>query len=231
MNSLPDKQYKCLPFLLMLFISLSILIRLFGEKPIWTDTIRAGYLLSPFMFILMDIIAEVYGYKISMKIQWSLITSRLIFVFICWLLIKEHSPSNWPGQNGYNLTFKYMWDSSIINPFAYMVVCWINVYLITKWKILLKGKYFWLRSIGSSGIAEILFPIFCALIPPYIHPMTQTIQIILWITLFRFSFTIFFAFPSTIIVNIIKIIEKIDVYEHQMNFNPFKKPKSAETWQ
>ena len=33
----------------------------------------------------------------------------------------------------------------------------INIYIISKWKILLRGKYYWLRSLGSSGVGVFVY--------------------------------------------------------------------------
>ena len=228
MNDRTSKQYKCLPFFAAAFITVSIFIRFFEQKEIWASTILATNFLSPLIFILNDIISEVYGYKSTMTVFWSAFFGRFIFFGICSLIFITPSPGNYHHQNDYNLLFKHIWYPIIVNPFELLMAWWLNAHLIIKWKILLKGKYFWLRSIGSSGIAEILFAVITFLILPYAMGFTKTLDTMLWLIAFRLFFSAILAFPASLIVSALKTIEKVDAYDKHNNFNPFKKEKSAE---
>lgn len=228
MNSRSNKQYKCLPFLVMLSITLLILVRLLEQKVTWLADLAIGDFLFYLWYPLNDIIAEVYGYRIAMKVFWSLTISRFIFTTICFLLIHAPSLPNWHGQNDYDLVFKYTWSASLINPFLLLIAWWMNAKLLTKWKILTKGKYFWLRSIGSSGIAQIIYSSLIILKLIFFYKLIVLVQMTLCVIPIGLSITALLAYPSTIIVSVIKIIEKIDVNEHQLNFNPFKNQKISE---
>lgn len=223
-NSRRIKQYKIFPFLIMFLIVINIFLRAFSDKIIWINLIQAGFLISPFWFLLNDIIAEVYGYKISIKLYFYAYICTNIFIGIYYFLIHYFSIK----QMAFYYILGDTFNQFVINPIAYFTAFLINSYLLTKWKILLKGRYFWLRSLGSSGIAELLYPI---LLIPKIYSYYNANQIFLLIvyaTSIRLFFTAIFAYPASIIVDFLKIIEKTNDFSNQPDFNPFKPPLNNE---
>lgn len=231
MNDRANKQYKFLPFLAMLIITNSIFVHLFERRDVFIHAISIANFLSPFFFILNDIITEIYGYRISMRVFWGAFLCRLIFFGICNFTIQVQFPYIEIDISSYKLIFNGTFFSSIFNPLVLLLAWWINARLITYWRILLKGKYFWLRSIGSSGIAEAFFAIMA--IPIFLfyysHSWIEIVQVIIWTIFFRLFFSVIFAFPASLIVNLLKATERVDLYTNHFDFNPFKTEKSVET--
>jgi len=219
-------QYSFLPFLAMLLVTNSALLHLFEPKTIWINTILLGNFFSPLTFIINDMIAEIYGYQVCIRIFWYLFLCRLIFTGLCTFFINCTYALNdlW----SYDFIFFQAWHAALVNPMAFLIAWIINARLILKWKILLKGRYFWLRSLGSSGIAETLFAIIIFLMPPYDIGIHRAAGITFWLIILRLFFSAIFAFPASLFVNALKTIEKVDSYDSQNNFNPFKKEKSTE---
>jgi len=85
------------------------------------------------------------------------IICQFIFAFICNTLINLDSPTIWPHQEAYGQVLGNLPRVSIASFIAILSGAFINSYALMKWKILLKGKYFWLRSMGSSAIGEFIF--------------------------------------------------------------------------
>ena len=110
---------------------------------------------------------------------------------------------------------------------AFIISSLINIYAITRWKVLWQGKYFWLRSLGSSTIAEALYS-FIAILMMEIGsiPLASIWKVIVISYFIKVSYSILFAWPGNLIVNYIKSTTKIDVYDYPANYNPFKKNKS-----
>src|SRR5437588_9001839 len=95
--------------------------------------------------------------------------------------------------------------------FIMIIVAWkINTSLILRWKILLKGKFFWLRSAGSFLIADAVISLF--LIPTWFSTSGINLKQVLNLDLVEFFtrllFIIILAFPSTVIVILLRIIER-----------------------
>jgi len=99
----------------------------------------------------------------------------------------------------------------------------INSFLISKWKILIRGRYFGLRSIGASFFGDLVYAI---LICPIVFWGTLPTAKILITMVASFSlkvlYSFFLAYPAVWVANFIKLKEKIDVYDYRVNYNPFK---------
>lgn len=86
------------------------------------------------------------------------------------------------------------------------------------------GKYFWLRSLGSSTIAEGLYTLIAILMMEAKSlPLASIWKVILLSYFIKVLYSIIFAWPSNLIVKYIKIVTKVDVFDYPERFNPFKK--------
>lgn len=219
-----NPQYKALTLLSMLYLSiiLSANILVFKLTLLGTHTISAGAFLIPTWFILGDIIAEVYGYQESKKLIWFSLFCIFIFSIICVFFIVLPSPAGWNHQAEYNYVLSHQLNIFMGLALAMIGGSFLNAYLVAKWKILIRGKYFWLRSLGSSLTAQIIFTIVTLSVD--LHN-TLPHKALLELMLFSFPFKMVYlavgTIPATFIVLILKKIEGIDIYDHNLKFNPF----------
>ncbi len=96
----------------------------------------------------------------------------------------------------------------------------VNSYIITKWKVLVRGRYFWKRSIGSSTIAEALYSLIAVVMIKFGSlPSRDLLKIIITIYLVKVLTTLVFAMPSQWFVNYFKRRIGIDVYEAPITFS------------
>jgi len=217
-------KYQVFPFLITLYMSIMLTSGLLSDKIIIVmgHITMAGTLVVPLLFIISDIIAEVYGYTIAKRIiLWAFI-SQIIFAGLCTISVHFPSPTNIPHQDTYNYVISSQLRIAGSGFLAYIVSGWLNVYIITKWKFLLKGRYFWLRSIGSSTIAEGIFTVLAVfMIQLGKLPVHDIFAIIVTSYSIKLISSLVAAFPASITVNFIKLIDKTDVYDNLAPFNPF----------
>lgn len=223
-------KYKFMPLLVMLYMTLMLTALVLVYKPlaIGSITTTCAGLVSPFNFVLGDIIAEIYGYNISKKILIYALICQFIFCLITTAIIQLPSPSTWHEQHAYDYVmhgFLKIYFSVVV---GYFIANISNIYLITKWKALLQGKYFWLRSIGSSGIGELTYSIITA-VTIFWGTMSgkELVSYVVMVCLFKFMGTIIFAFPANIITNVLKKIESTEIDKEEISFNPFQHKKAA----
>lgn len=154
-----DLKSRCLIFLSLIYMSLNIVTPILGAKLVTLPIgfISGGILIGIIWYSLVDIIAEVYGMKFSVFIFFSSYTCQIIFSLICLGIIKLPSPQFWDGQHSYDFVLGHIATTSIMEFVATIAAWYANTYFLTKWKLLTNGKYFWLRSIGSSSIGIIIF--------------------------------------------------------------------------
>lgn len=113
-----------------------------------------GIFIFPLSFIVGDIISEVYDSNFAKTLIIFGVICQIIFSLYIFLIIRMPYPNFW---HNYDAFF------SIMNPYlrftfasagAVIVGSWINIHLLSKWNNLVQGKYFILRSLGSSFIGE-----------------------------------------------------------------------------
>jgi len=87
----------------------------------------------------------------------------------------------------------------------------------------LKGKLFWLRSLGASIVGEFVFVVISLLIE-YLNvvPFGTILQLIFISFILKIMINPILIIPSSILTMIIKKIEKVDLYEYDLEFNPLK---------
>ncbi len=217
--------YKYIPFLSMVYISILFCSAFVSNKVIYTPVgvIAAGSLTGPFWFLLSDIISEVYGFKMAKKIFIAALICELIFLSIVLGLTKLPSPAGWPGQQAYNFVVDRLLYIYFCQLVATPIAWYVNTVILLKWKILLRGKYFWLRCIGASGIGAIIFSFIS---PPLTllgrESIENLIHISLWSAALKLIFISIFAYPASMIVSFLKEKEGIDIYDFS-TLNPFLK--------
>jgi uncharacterized integral membrane protein (TIGR00697 family) len=220
-----QKINKGLISLTMVYMSVMICSDLLVYKPVsmWLGYTTAATLIFPLWFVLNDIIAEIYGYAQCRNIMLTGFTVQLIFYSVCYLAIHLPSPPDWKFQSAYNYILSPLLKISISTFFAFVISGIINIRLITKWKILLMGRFFWLRSIGASTISEALYSFLNAWLILYgAVPLVKIPGIILWSYLLKTAYTIIMAYPATILVELIRKIDHIDIILENELKNPFK---------
>lgn len=181
--------------------------------------VPGGMLLYPLVYFFGDVTAEVYGFKVSRNLLWFGLGCQLLFSLLMMWMIKIPPASFWHDQAAYDTVF----NSVPIYAFTCLIGTifggFVNIYIISKWKLLLKGRYFWLRSLTSTTIGEFLFSTI-ALTPVFIFSdvsLGMALRISLSAYLLKFIFTILSTIPAMILVNILKKKEKMDVYDTEFN--------------
>lgn len=212
-----------LTFLLMLYVTISLV-----GCPVLYKIVQLGFITAPggivsipLVLLLEDIIAEVYGYKISRVLLWYILFSMLLFIFFDLFIINLPSPSYWSGEAAYQTIFGGLAKGIPIMVFAIFCGRFSNLYTITKLKILTKGRYFWLRSIVACLMGDVI-ALGILYGTAFSYPLEAKIHLFLSDIFVRVSYSIIGAGPGALIVKFFKNKEGIDVYDYNTNFNPFK---------
>jgi len=179
------------------------------------------YFLSP---LLTDVVAEVYGYRAARQMLWCGLFAMLFFAISVAITLRLPYPVLWKNvANSYDVALRSTSRGVIVGDVAIMVGQLVNAYLISKWRILVKGKYFWLRSVGSSIIGDTLtvgisiLGIFAGRMP--VDSIFKTLVPELCIMVVFSAAGAFLAWGLT---RIVARLENINLYAPETSFNPFK---------
>lgn len=227
--------YKILALISMLYMSIMLCNAILTNRYIGNDElfVLGGTFTSPFVFLLDNIIAEIYGYEITQFIILIGFASQTMFVLICQAAINAPYPHAFTEESAY----AYILGPSLLRInfdgfFAYIIANLANAAILLKWKDLIKGRKFWLRSLGSSMFSEALYSIIAIFMMEIKSiPINNLFKIIIVSFLIKAFYSAVLSYPADIIVNKIKKATGIDVYDFPKELTPekyFKKEDSEE---
>lgn len=218
------------PYKFIIFLSIfysiswsSAYLMVYKMVAIGNIPIPGAVFLFPLSFSLADVITEVYGYRIARQILWSGIICGFIFCVAVKLVAGLPSPTFWHLKKEYDGVFGLILRAYSAVTLGNIIGSSINIYIISKWKIILHGKYFWIRSLCSTAIGEFAFSVVGALIGfAGVEPSSK----ILWLMLGGYSFKMIYAFiaiwPAVALAKLLKQAEGVDIYDYNVNYNLFK---------
>lgn len=223
-NSILDSKY--LTFLTMGYVASIIcsLILFTKQVQIGDYALNGGTIAYPITYLIAALIVEIYGYKQSRKANWSATILANSFALMTSIIIRLPSPTGYADNtNNLLIVLGYDWRFAFAGSVAFIITSFMMAYLISRWKVLLKGKNYFLRFIGSVIIAEffdtiIVFSI--ALIG--VMSVNKIIELIIIAYLFKIISSFILAYPATILANAIKKAEGIDIFDEKIDYNPFK---------
>jgi hypothetical protein len=120
-----------------------------------------GTLLFPLVYILGDVLTEVYGFKIARRVIWTgfaaMILTTMVF-FLLSLLPPEAYWSETAGTDAYNAILGGMSYGGIVlaSLSAYLVGEFSNAAILSKIKSKMKERFLWVRTISSSLVGQFL---------------------------------------------------------------------------
>lgn len=184
--------------------------------------ILSGTIILPLAYAISDIITEIYGYKLTRRVIWVSIINLYFMATLVWIIMKLPTDFSF-ADRAYTAVLDHLPRDVITYSIAAFVGIFLNSYLLSKWKILVKGKYFWLRSLGSSVIGEAIFILvwgFLGFSNKFSFPVLFELMAVSY--LYKIICNIVFIIPSSLIVVLLKNAEHLDQYSYGVNFNPFR---------
>jgi uncharacterized integral membrane protein (TIGR00697 family) len=120
-----------------------------------------GTLLFPLSYVFGDIVTEVYGFRAFRRVIRTgfvaMALSALVF-FVLRLLPGEGSWEGYAGSAAYNAILGGISSGGIVlaSLLGYWVGEFSNSMVLSKIKVLMKGRLLWVRTIGSTLVGELL---------------------------------------------------------------------------
>lgn len=211
--------YIAIAFVTLLLISNTVAVKLIAIGPF---VLAGATFIFPVTYIFGDILTEVYGYQAARKIIWSgfgaLIIMSLAYLFIQIL----PAASFWPGQEAYSQILGFAPRIVLGSIVAFFVGEFCNSYILSKMKIWSQGKHLWMRTIGSTVVGEGIDSFVFVLIAFYgTIPIAALFTVIYSSYLFKVGIEVLATPVTYFVVNKLKKIEEVDVYDMNINYNPF----------
>lgn len=223
--TLNNKLKFCTP-IAMLLVTLLIVSNIIVQKIVPVGSffiLTAGDFIFPFVYMLGNILTEVYGYSISRKVIWLALFCNIIVIFIINLAILLPSDSSWTQQISFTLILSRTTRIISASAVAFLFGEFLNSYLLAKLKVLFAGKKIWIRLFSSSSIGQgfdiLLFNLiaFWGILTAY-----KLFLLTISIYFFKILYQIVLLPLIYLSVHFLKRRENIDIFDRNTNFNPFK---------
>ena len=221
-----NNHYKYLTYIAMLYVSTFLISNVLASKvfQLGVFDLPAAVIVYPLIFILDDILAEVYGYRLTRPIIWfALLCSIIQIVFLQLSIILPAIPQ-WTFQHAYAETLGAVPRITIAGLVAIACAQFSNAYVIAKLKIKQKGKHLAVRLVASTFIGVTVDAVifvclaFIGKLPLLILGNMIVAQIVI-----KVSYEIILLPVITTVIDKLKQKESIDVYDTTTNFNPFSR--------
>jgi len=187
-----------------------------------------GTLLFPLAYILGDVLTEVYGFKVSRRIIWTGFGALIITMLTFMLLKILPADAAWElntGNTAYNSVLGGLTSGGIVlaSFAAYLTGEFSNAVILSKVKVLMKGKHLWIRAIGSSLIGELLDSLIFVLIATVtkIFPPELFWSLVLTNYLLKIIIEILLLPITYRVIHFLKRREGIDVFDRGIKYSPW----------
>ena len=210
----------------IVFVTCLLLSNLVAGK-MWavTDsiTLPAAVILFPVTYIIGDVFTEVYGFKKARTVIWLGFACSFFAVLIYLITIALPHPGYWENQEAYATVMGTTPRVAIASFAGYLFGEFSNSIILSRMKVVTKGKNLWMRTIFSTIVGEGLDSVIFIMIS-FWGTMENSVvaQMILFQYLFKVGYEILFTPVTYLVVKRIKKAEGIDVYVEGIRYNLVK---------
>lgn len=183
----------------------------------------AGVLIFPLAYIINDVIVEVWGYARARLIIWAGFGVNLMAAFFYMLAIALPSAPFFEGQEAFTMILGSSIRIVFASLLAYLVGSFVNAFIMSRFKLITKGRAFSLRAVVSTlageGADSVLF---ISIAFAGLFPFNVILTMIATQVFLKVAYEII-VLPLTIVVcKKVKVIEGEDAFDRSVSYNPFR---------
>jgi queuosine precursor transporter len=220
----PPRQYSVWFVLIVaLFVTCLLTANITAVKlvQVFGLIVPAGVVIFPLSYIIGDVLTEVYGYRQARRVIWLGFLCNLIAVVAIWIGQILPAASFWDGQAAYERILGYTPRLLVASFLAYLVGEFANAIVLAKMKIATRGRWLWMRTIGSTLVGQGLDSlVFVTLAFAGTLPLAGLTSAIITQWLVKTAYEAAVTPLTYVVVAFLKRHEGLDVYDDGTRFNP-----------
>lgn len=190
---------------------------------VWGLYVPAGTVtVFPLSYIFGDILTEVYGYRRARLVIWLGFACNLLAVAA--FTATQYLPAApfWDAQAAYERILGYTPRLLVASFVAYLVGEFANAAVLSRLKLVTRGRFLWVRTIGSTLVGQGLDSLVFVTVA-FVGTMAGTdlgrTIVTAWLVKSAYEAL---ATPLTyVIVNGLKRLEGIDTFDYGVSLSPF----------
>jgi uncharacterized integral membrane protein (TIGR00697 family) len=187
------------------------------------QVLPGAIILFPLVYILGDVITEIYGFKQASLVIWTGFAINLLMAAVFSLILFLPSPDFFLDSEAFETVLGMAPRVVAASLCAYLTGEFVNSIVLSKIKKMTQGRWLWLRIITSSLLGEGLDSvIFISLAFGGQVAGAVLIQMTFSQYFIKIGYEILVTPITYAVINRLKQVEKVDVYDHEVAYNPFK---------
>ncbi len=218
------KTYHYYDLIMALFVAILLISNIASTKIVqlaWFS-FDGGTLIFPLSYIFGDILTEVYGYAKTKRVIWIGFLSAFLMSLVLMLVVYLPPANGWELNDAFKNIIGLTPRIVLASLIAYFAGNFSNSYIMSKFKIIFKGKQLWIRTIFSTLVGEALdTSLFILIAFLGVLPLSLVITIFISNYIFKCGVEILFTPITYKAVKFLKQKENEDYYDKETNFNPF----------
>ncbi|MBT3230817.1 queuosine precursor transporter [Candidatus Uhrbacteria bacterium] len=218
-----QKQFK----LLGLFTALNIAFQLISDVTagkiidVFSYPVSATILYFPIVYIISDIVTEVYGYAKARRVLLITMLCSILAGLIYQLVVYLPPSVVFDANEAYQSVFGIVPRVLLGGWIAVFVGDILNNYTLAKMKVWTKGKFLWMRTISSTIVGQLGNTALFYVIALYaILPNNVLLTSIVAAWLLKVAVEVVLTPVTYIVVKWVKKVENEDHYDTDTDFNP-----------
>ncbi|MCC6805512.1 MAG: queuosine precursor transporter [Anaerolineae bacterium] len=230
------KHFKYFDLIMVLFVTVLLLSNLLSSAKIIDLGVSigplalvfdAGTLVFPISYIFGDILTEIYGYRRSRRVIWSGFFATALMGAFVWLAGVLPGEAFWQqsvGQGAYDAVLGGISGLVVASLAAYFMGEFSNSYVLARMKILTRGRWVWLRTIGSTLVGEGIDSITFITIATALGVFPPELMASLIVTnyVLKVGIEVIMTPITLAVIHRLKAAEHEDFYDYNTDFNPFR---------
>ncbi len=160
-NPLKNRDFSSSPLMILtaLFITLYLVSNIMAVKVVSFFGLfyfDAGTITFPFAYMLGDVLTEIWGYRTTKRIIYLTVLCNIVLVVCTRIGVAMPSPDYLAETaSAYDHIFSYVPRIVVASLVGFLLGELSNAWLMERIKIKTRGRWLWLRTIGSSAVAYV----------------------------------------------------------------------------
>lgn len=237
MQNETNRTYRYFDWVMALFVTVLIISNIASSAKIidWGVSIfglrlafDGGTILFPISYIFGDVLTEVYGFRRARRVIWTGFAMLALTAFVLWLVRVMPGEATWQeyaGQLAYEAILGGISSGGIVlaSLVAYLAGSFSNSIVLARMKVITRGRFLWMRTIGSTlvgeGVDTLIFIFVATLAGVFPWELFATLTFTNYI--FKVGIEAIMTPLTYQIVNALKRAENEDYFDTHTRFTPF----------
>ena len=185
--------------------------------------LTAGIVIFTLSYVLGDVLTELWGYAAARRVIWLGFACNAVMVIAIWIGGELPAAPFGASQYAYDEVLGLAPRILLASFVAYLIGVFANAFVLAKLKIATRGRWLWLRTIGSTVVGQGLDSVVFVTLA---FAGTMPGPVLAGVVAGQWVFKVIYEAAGTPLVYAavawLKTREGLDAYDRETDFNPFR---------